>query len=96
MSLSALAILAGSYAAMLLIFIQCNLVKYRRQLGRIYQEWLSEREGKIILRPYWYPHFFRGGCFLFGLIGVVAIGGVLVIYSLWREPTVPLSLVALL
>ncbi len=77
-----LALVAWVYAVGLLILIQLNLVKYRGQLGSIYKHWLTERERKIILRPYWYPHFFRGGSFLFAFMGVVTIGAGLVGYLL--------------
>jgi hypothetical protein len=91
---SGLTLLAWLYASILLIFIQFNLMTYRRQLDRIYQRWLCEQEAKLIIERHWYPHFFRGGFFLFALVGVVVIGGALVVYSLWREPTASLFFVA--
>ena len=78
--LSLLAFLAGAYAVLLLILIQRDLGVYREQLEKIYGHWLTKQERELFLMPYRNPAI-RG---VSRLIGVVTIGFVLLIYSLWR------------
>jgi hypothetical protein len=77
---------AGVYGIVLLILIQRNLETYRTQLHAFYENAISPEDRKTyqVGKPYAYPHFWRGGTFLFALIGVVGIAGGLVIYSLIR------------
>jgi hypothetical protein len=80
--------IAGVYAIGLLIQIQMNLERYRKQIEAFYTHTIGkeDRERYQLDKPYRYPAVLRGGWFLVALIGVVAIGGGLVIYSLWRLP----------
>ena len=82
---SVLALFAGVYAVVLLIFIQKDLGTYREQLGSIHGHWLTKEEyEKLELTPYHNPAL-RGVSFLAALIGVVTIGFLLLTYSLlWR------------
>ena len=83
--LTLLALGAGGYAVWLLILIQMDLRTYRKQLESIHDYWLTNEErGKLKLTRYRSPTL-RGGWFLGGLIGVLAIGFVLLAYSfLWH------------
>ena len=76
---------AGVYAIGLLVQIQWDLKRYRKQLEAFHTQTISKEDReRYQLRPYKYP-FFRGGWFLGALLGVVLIGAGLVIYSLWRS-----------
>jgi hypothetical protein len=84
--LSLLALIAGAYAVLLLIFIQKDLGTYREQLERVHNHWLTKEEYNALkLTPYHNPAL-RGASFLAALIGVVTIGFLLLFYSLWRTP----------
>ena len=80
-----LIVLAWVYATWLLVQIQWDLKRYRKQLEAFHTQTISKEDReRYQLRPYKYP-FFRGGWFLGALLGVVLIGAGLVIYSLWRS-----------
>jgi hypothetical protein len=80
-----LILLAWVYATGLLVQIQWDLGKYRTQLEAFHTNTISkdDRE-RYQIKPYKCP-LLRGSWFLAALLGVVLIGAVLVIYSLWRS-----------
>jgi hypothetical protein len=88
---ASLIFVAGVYGIFLLILIQEDLERYRTQLHAFYTYAISpgDRERYQVGKPYPYSHFWRGGTFLSGLIGVIVIGGVLVAYSLPNLCEVP-------
>jgi len=72
------------YAMGLLVQIQWDLRGYRKQLEKFHTKRISKADQETYeLKPYVFP-FLRGGWFLAALLGVVLIGAVLVIYTLWR------------
>jgi hypothetical protein len=78
-----LILLACVYATILLVQIQFNLRRYRKQSEAFYTQTISEKDRtRYQIKPYEYP-LLRGGGFLAALLGVVLIGAALVIYSLW-------------
>jgi len=79
--LSVLTGVAAIYGVILLVVIQRDLGRYRRKLERANEKWLSEKEREVFeIKPYVNPAL-RGILFLVALIGVIAIGAVLVIYT---------------
>jgi hypothetical protein len=80
-----LILLAWVYASWLLVQIQFDLRRYRKQLKVFHTQTISKEDWKRFqLRPLEYP-LLRGGGFLLALLGVVLIGAALVIYSLRRS-----------
>jgi hypothetical protein len=77
----ALVAVAGVYAIGLLVQIQWDLRRYRKQLEAFHTQTISKEDRERYLRPRKY----RGGWFLGALLGVVLIGAGLVIYSLRRS-----------
>jgi hypothetical protein len=81
-----LILLACLYSTGLLLKIQWDLKRYREQLAEFHTRTISELDReKYKIKVHEYP-LFVGGWFLGALLGVVLIGAVLVIYSLWRMP----------
>jgi hypothetical protein len=77
--------LAWGYATWLLVQIQWDLRRYRKQLEAFHNQTIrKEDRERYQLKRYKCP-FFVGGWFLGALLGVVLIGAGLVIYSLWRS-----------
>jgi hypothetical protein len=81
-----LILLAWVYASGLLVQIQFDLRRYRKQLEAFHIQTISKEDRtRYQIKPYEYP-LLRGGGFLLALLGVVLIGAALVIYSLrWRS-----------
>jgi hypothetical protein len=76
-----LILLAWVYSSWLLVQIQFDLRRYRKQLEAFHTQTISQRDWeRFQLKRLEYP-FWRGGWFLFALLGVVLIGAALVIYS---------------
>jgi hypothetical protein len=81
LGLSVLAGVAAIFATTLLILIQKDLGSYRSSLQRAHQKWLSKAELETLQTKFYDNPALRGVLFLIALIGVIAIGAVLVIYT---------------
>ena len=83
--MTGLALLAGSGSIALLGKIQCDIGGYREQLEGIHSKFLTEDQFQAMgIEHYEPPYWRRGVDFVAALMVVVAIGGVLAVWSLWR------------
>ena len=80
------AVLTVSVATVLLVIIQRDLGKFRARLGSIQENFLNEPDRQVMhIEPYGNRPWQRGVMFVGALIGVVALGFLLVVWSLWRS-----------
>ena len=79
------AVLTFLCATALLVTIQHDLGRSRARLESIHNNFQSERERHLMhIESYGKHPWKRGVWFVVALIGVVALGALLVIWSLWR------------